>query len=105
MALFLKKGRIGEAAREGSEVPTPVWGWHGVRDKRKKCCGYRVGCVGLLDEGRGKRGREREKGKERKREYEYKGESQGVPETLQQRYPALPRSTPSRNSQPRCIQS
>lgn len=40
MVLFLKKGRIGEAAREGGEVPTPVWGWCGVRDKRKRCCDY-----------------------------------------------------------------
>lgn len=63
-----------------------------------------VGCVGLLDEGRGKRGRERRKGKRRRKNMNIR-ENLGVPETLQQRYPALPRSTPSRNSQPCCIQS
>lgn len=35
MVLSLKKGRLGEAAREGGEILIPVWGG-GVRDKRKR---------------------------------------------------------------------
>lgn len=46
----------------------------GTRERNAVVTGT-VGCVGLLDEGRGKRGREREKGEEKEKEYEYKGES------------------------------